>query len=236
MPLKRRRTPPSYPPEKRQGYIDPREHDDPPFPPGHPFGNRSFGCVCCTPGCSCCHGGHLQNVVSRDFKPRHTSERKGRRYSVPSPPWSGLSTEIPGPKSASLPTYLDKPVRSLTTPTSWPFLRTTAPDSYDGTTCETPTERNHHGNSVLGPLGALIAELHSTTSSAQLHASHTFFEAREGHELNTKDMRQIWAHWIRARGQKRDERRGMVQRGRGSITLVGDAGEQWRCAEVHGWI
>ena len=235
MILRRRAHRPEFPAEKRQGYIDPREHDDPPFSPGHPFKKRTSQCVCCADSCHCCNP--EATVPARPHKYGRVSEA-ARRYSVPSPPWRGSSIDLSGPKSASLPTDLDLIGRRHVPYVSWPFLR-----EENETADELGTVNNlfaANANSVLGPLGALIAELHSRPKSADVHTqwAQPASEQQYKEDFTIQDMRHIWAHWVVARGQRRDERRGEVHSGQG-VTLQHaeqEYGDQWKSAEMHGWI
>jgi hypothetical protein len=235
-----RGNPLAYPPERRQGFIDPREHDYPPFSPGHPFGGKRRNCTCCSPGCSCCVDRNVPPHSAKSHVLRRSPAVKHRRYSVPSSPWSAWSITYHDPHSRSLPNRLEYPSRSPTSPVSWPFLRHSTASSQDDDhdhdhNHETSTQRS--SGSILGPLGALIAELNSSPATAQIRTPFPFPVPHEHRdEFTQQDMRQLWAHWVRKRGCRDGEGRGEVERGKSRLVTseVDDAG--WRCAEVHGWI
>jgi hypothetical protein len=159
-----------------------------------------------------------------------------RRHSGISPPGSGCMGSLPVPNSNSLPYQLDYPVRSPSSPVSWPFLRRSL-GLTTSSSLQEDEEQLNSTNSVLGPLGALIAELRSRPASAQIRTPFPFPMPREHKaEFTRQDMRQTWAHWIRARGRRRGEKQGQVGESDEVIVLNAESEHKWRCAEMHGWI
>lgn len=239
MPLRRRVSPPECPVEKRQGYIDPREHDHPPFSPGHPFSKHEPGCVCCSPGCLYCEK-HKHKKQPHTVQLATTTSLqvlgRVRSSSVPSPRWADNTNrtlaEVISPRSNSFPSnYIQSPRLVIEPPISWPFLRDESESDDIGEETESA-----NSNSVLGPLGALIAELHSRPPTATVRTPFPFAMPHE--EFTREDMRHVWAHWIMIRKQKREERQGRVHVGIGRM-VEGQQSSHARtrkCADVHGWI
>ena len=201
MLLRRRGSLPVYPIEKRGGYIDPREHDCPPFSPGHPFSKHDSGYVCCSPGCLCC-------TTHKEYEKQPHSARmatatplqalgRARSNSLPNPRLADITNralaEVTSPRSNSFEShYVQSPRLVAEPPVSWPFLR----DGSESDDVDEETE-SANSNSVLGPLGALIAELHSRPTNAKVRTPLPFAVAHE--EFTSENMRHVWAHWIMIR-------------------------------------
>jgi hypothetical protein len=240
--------PPTYSPERRRGYIDPREHDDPPFSPGHPFKNKKGDCIYCSPGrfpykdkddlrphtmkwpCLTTMEGN------RSFGLRQKPEVEQRRYLVPSGLRSASPIACRDPHSRSLPNQLVSPCRSPITPVSWPFLRLSA-SSKDRLIDDHESRSKHSNRSTLGPLGALIAELNSRPASAHVITPFFFLVLHERRDdFTQQDMRQIWAHWVMKRGCKGGEGRGEVRGSGARLVEVETDRSNWASAALHGWI